>query len=80
MRNGSPFAKSFDTKNTGRRHYLSLSIGLVTPSSMHSGAENVNVPNFGIVTPLPILICRDIYRPKLDHTSDRIESLVFILL
>ena len=59
-----PFTKSLLTKKTGCLYYLSLSSGFVTPSKITDGALNENYPKWGINTPLPILICLEMYKPN----------------
>lgn len=47
--------KSLPTIKIGSLHYLSLFAGFVVPARLTSVAVNVNYPNLGTSTPLPLV-------------------------
>ena len=47
--------------------YFNLKIIPILTSSFISGALNVNIPNLGTLTPLPIFNCLETYRPFNEH-------------
>lgn len=65
-----PDTKSFATKNTGKRSYRSLSLGLVLPFKSTVIPVKVNCPSLGTQTPLPLIIYLEIYLPRADQATD----------